>query len=263
VNNNYKKEKEKLQKELDSKVNMEQIYSLSNQIKISEKKLKELEEEKEALVKIQEEHFKCEEEKAKIKDEIKNLQKNLDEIRKKNKEKSKKERNDMSLVIKGNNNSELYKDLNPEQKKAIKEQQIQEQIDKYWRKNERLLNTEVNEEENEEAKNKNNSKKMKFMNERSLALMQKQQNYNNKMAYSKKLRNAEGNNDNESDSKKSTELPKIPLFNQNEKKVLINILPEKEIQKYEKRFEYMDKEKDNLLRKYVLETKQLQNEKKN
>ena len=157
----------------------------------------------------------------------------MEEIRKKNKEKSKKERNDMSLIIKGNNNTELYKDLNQEQIKAMKEQQIQEQIDKYWRKNERLLNTEVNEEENEEAKNKNNNKKTKFLNERNLAILQKQQNYNNKMAYSKKLRNLESNNDSENDNKKSTELPKIPLFNQNEKKVLINILPEKEIQKYE------------------------------
>ena len=58
------------------------------------------------------------------------------------------------------------------------------------------------------------------------------------------------------------ELPLIPLFNQNEKKVLLNVLPEKELKKYEKRYECIDKEKNNLQRKYALETKQLNRENK-
>ena len=62
---------------------------------------------------------------------------------------------------------------------------------------------------------------------------------------------------------KSNELlPKIPLFNQNEKKILLNILPEKEIEKFEKRYECIDNAKNNLKRKYALETKLLNKENK-
>ena len=50
-------------------------------------------------------------------------------------------------------------------------------------------------------------------------------------------------------------LPKIPLFKQNEKKVLLGILPEKELNKYEKRYEIVEKEKDYLYRQYMVENK--------
>ena len=44
---------------------------------------------------------------------------------------------------------------------------------------------------------------------------------------------------------KSNELlPKIPLFNQNEKKILLNILLEKEIEKFEIRYECIDNAKN-------------------
>ena len=58
-------------------------------------------------------------------------------------------------------------------------------------------------------------------------------------------------------------LPKIPLFKQNEKKVLLGILPEKELNKYEKRYEIVEKEKDYLYRQYMVENKKLEKENKN
>ena len=57
-------------------------------------------------------------------------------------------------------------------------------------------------------------------------------------------------------------LPIIPLFKENEKKILLGILPEKELNKYEKRYEYVEKEKNNLLRQYNVENKQFQKENK-
>ena len=103
--------------------------------------------------------MKCEEEKSRIKNEIINLQKELADIKSKIRERSKMDRHDMSLIIKGNNNSDLYKDLNEEQKEEKKKQIMEEKIDKFRKKNERLLKTEANEEENNEQKNKNNKKK--------------------------------------------------------------------------------------------------------
>jgi chromosome segregation ATPase len=60
----------------------------------------------------------------------------------------------------------------------------------------------------------------------------------------------------------NNELPIIPLFNQNEKKILLNILPQKEIEKFEKRYECIDKEKNTLQRKLAFESKLLDKENK-
>ena len=102
-----------------------------------------------------------------------------------------------------------------------------------------------------------------------------EEKFNNKLKYGEKIRNEQiinGYIETVKDKEKkkeaneninSTELPKIPppLFTQNEKKVLGNIIPEKEIKKYEKRYEFLDKEKNNLLRKHAFETKKLEKEK--
>ena len=60
----------------------------------------------------------------------------------------------------------------------------------------------------------------------------------------------------------NNEFPALPLFNNNEKKILLNVLPEEEIIKYEKRYECADIERKNLQRKYAFENKQLLKEKK-
>lgn len=57
-----------------------------------------------------------------------------------------------------------------------------------------------------------------------------------------------------------TVLPKIHLFNSEEKKVLLNILPSKEIEKFERRYESIDITKVNLEKKFAMESKLLNKE---
>ena len=67
---------------------------------------------------------------------------------------------------------------------------------------------------------------------------------------------------NNKDLSNNDKLPKIPLFKEGEKKILLGLLPEKEINKYQKRFEYVEKEKENLLRKFTVENKKFEKENK-
>ena len=112
----------------------------------------------------------------------------------------------------------------------------------------------------EEVKNKDNSKTNKkqiYIPEKIISKIQKEKQYKDKLNYAEIIRNKyilsdpneqkeqydknnKTNRNNKSVNNNIRELPKIPLFNKNEKKVLANILPEKEIKKYEKRFEYID-----------------------
>jgi hypothetical protein len=80
--------------------------------------------------------------------------------------------------------------------------------------------------------------------------------FNKKKKFGEDLRNRN------IDSNISNELPLIPLFNSQEKKILLNILPEKELEKFEKRYEFVDKEKNNLQRKLDYEMKNLKKENK-
>ena len=259
-NKNKEKEIERLQKELDSKVNLEQFNNLKNQIKISKNKKEELEKQIEELEPIRLAHENCEEEKLKIKNEIYNLQKNLEEIKKTNRKKFIKETKDKRMVIKHNNMSKLFNDLDEEQIKNLKEQLYKKKIDKLWEKNKETENSIDNDIVKQEDDNKKNIKKLKYMPENYLEIVQKKQNFNTKMDFSKKVRNNCHKKEIKMDDLQITELPKIPLFDKNKKKALQNILPEKEIQKYEKRYEYINIEKDNLIRKYNAETKQLKTE---
>ena len=123
-NKSKEKEIERLQKELDSKVNLEQVTNLKNQIQLAAKKNEELDKIIEEMEPIRLEHEKCEEEKNRIKNEINNLKESLKEIRKTNRKTFKKEEKDKRKVMLHNNMSQLYKDLNEEEIKNLKEQQI-------------------------------------------------------------------------------------------------------------------------------------------
>ena len=265
-NKNKEKEIERLQKELDSKVNLEQVNILKNQIEVAVKKKEELDRQIEDMEPIRLEHEKCEEEKARIKNEIYNLQESLKEIKKTNREIFKKETEDKKKVIQHNNMSKKYEDLDEEKINNLKEKKIQTQINKYWSEKENEEKREKEEKKkkensnNKEGDNKKNNKKLKFLPESYLAVVQKQQNFNKKMEFAKSVRNNSHKKEIEIDGLKNTELPKIPLFDHNKKKALLDIIPEKEIQKYEKRFEIMNKEKDNLIRKYNTETIHLKTE---
>lgn len=132
-----------------------------------------------------------------------------------------------------------------------------------------MESTECEVETKNEEEEKRKNKRLKFLPDSVRAKIQSQQNYNKKMEFTKKIissnfadvkKNKKNNENGENDNNNTPVLPKICLFNQNEKKILSNILPGKEIQKYEKRFEFVDKEKNNLIRKHAVEVKQLQKE---
>ena len=162
------------------------------------------------------------------------MKSNLEEAKEKNIQRSKNERNNLRLKLK-----EINHNLTEKQIKAKNEQQIKNSIDKFWQKSEALLNNSedspIIQTTPAELSTKSNNKKTKA------------RKYAEKVRY----KNMEINDNN-------TELPKIPLFNQNEKKILLGVLPEKELNKYEKRYEYIEKEKNNLFRRFALENKQLQ-----
>ena len=132
------------------------------------------------------------------------------------------------------------------------EEKIKNSLDEFWSKNrEKLMESE---EMNEEITNEENNKKSKKMTEEEINRMKKEKAQKAQKLLSTQIRNG--------DIGKSTELPKISLFNQNEKKILMNVLPEKEIEKFEKRYDALDNAKNNLKRKFALETKSLDKENK-
>jgi septal ring factor EnvC (AmiA/AmiB activator) len=184
----------------------------------------------------------------------------MEEIKKANRKKYLKETKDKRMVIKINNMSQLFKNLDEEQIKTLKEQINQKKIDKYWKKNGGDESSNNNNVEKKEDDKKKIFKKLKFMSKKYLEIVQKKQNFNKKMEYAKNVRNNSHKKEIEINGLYRTDLPIIPLFDQNKKKALLNIIPEKEIQKYEKRYEYINNEKDNLIRKYNMETKQLKTE---
>jgi len=133
------------------------------------------------------------------------------------------------------------------------EEKIKNSLDEFWSKNKEKL--KESEEMNDEIINEeNNNTKQKKMSEEEMNRMKKEKAQKAQKLLSNQIRNGEIG--------KSTELPKISLFNQNEKKILMNVLPEKEIEKFEKRYDALDNAKNNLKRKYVLETKTLDKENK-
>ena len=83
---NYKKEKEQLQQIIEDNIDLIQINSLNDQIKIAQEKIYDLEKEQKYLLKVKEEHKKCSIEQNKIQKEINELKKNINELRQQNKE---------------------------------------------------------------------------------------------------------------------------------------------------------------------------------
>ena len=235
-----KKEKEKIQKDLSEKVDLEKINSLTSEIKIIEEKIDDLEKEKKYLLKLREDHVKCGEINQKLKNDIEEIKANLEKVRQQNKEKSKKEQKGQSMKIK-----EINHNLTAKQIKERNEQQIKNIIDKYWQKNSNLLNTANFEEKKVKLKSPSNTeRKKRKLNVYSEEVLKKNMELNNK------------------DLSNNDKLPKIPLFKEGEKKILLGLLPEKEINKYQKRFEYVEKEKENLLRKFTVENKKFEKENK-
>ena len=244
----YKKEKEQLQQIIEDKVDMVEINSLNDQIKLAQEKIYDLEKEQKYLLKVKEEHKKCAFEQNKIQKEIDELKKQINELKQQNKEKAKTERIHLSMQT-----SQIMKDNININKKSPeeKELQIKNSLDEFWSKNKDKL-MESDDENNTNENNNNN-----ILND-----MKKKEDKKENILNIKKKIAEEIRNENLKIGKSNELLPKIPLFNQNEKKILLNILPEKEIEKFEKRYECIDNAKNNLKRKYALETKLLNKENK-
>ncbi len=245
---NYKKEKEQLQQIIEDNIDLIQINSLNDQIKLAQEKIYDLEKEQKYLLKVKEEHKKCAFEQNKIQKEIDELKKQINELKQQNKEKAKTERIHLSMQT-----SQIMKDNININKKSPeeKELQIKNSLDEFWSKNKDKL-MESDDENNTNENNNNNN----------LSDMKKKEDKKENILNIKKKIAEEIRNENLKIGKSNELLPKIPLFNQNEKKILLNILPEKEIEKFEKRYECIDNAKNNLKRKYALETKLLNKENK-
>ena len=141
---------------------------------------------------------------------------------------------------------EINHNLTAKQIKERNEQLIKNEIDKYWEQNKNLLTSSYSEEKVIPKKQSNKDRRIQKINNFSTEVLKKNM----------EMPNLTTNND-------ENKLPKIPLFKQNEKKVLLGILPEKELNKYEKRYEIVEKEKDYLYRQYMVENKKLEKENKN
>ena len=240
--NKFRKEKEDIQKDLEQKVDLEQINKLTSEIKLTQEKIDDLEKEKKYLLQQNGEHSKCEEENTKIRKEIEEIKNELEKLRKENKQKSKIEQKNQSMKIK-----EINHYLTDKQIKEKNQQRIKNAIDKYWQKNKNLLDTTLEEENKIMKTSPSNTDK-------KIAKKQKMKNYTEEVL--------KKNIDINQNSQNNDKLPIIPLFKEKEKQILLGILPEKELNKYERRFEYVEKEKNNLLRQYNVENKQFKKENK-
>ena len=267
----FTKEKEKLRKQLDETININEINYLKDQIKIAQEKVNELNKEKNYLSEIKDEHLKCQEKFQKLNQEIDKLKEELNELKKQQRKETKYD----NLNIGTMNNSKSVKKINSGKgdwnaspmsatsernfkQNLEEEEKIKKSLEKFWKINKDKLLSLSNEKIDQ---NNNNTYftaiKDKGNKEIKTKLVKKRNNlFNKKKKFGDELRNKN------LDSNISNELPLIPLFNNQEKKILLNILPEKELEKFEKRYEFVDKEKNNLQRKLIFETKNLTKENK-
>ena len=236
----YKKDINNLQKIIDKKIDITEINNLKVEIKNTQERISILQKEKKYLLNINEEHNKCLEYQTKLQEDINYYQNELNKLKMENKEKEKIKTEQHINNTKSNNNK--YKGLSPEQIQQKKEKHIQNSLSEFWSQNkQKLLKYSLSDNKitnKEELSNKNKNNK-------------------NYLLYNKKKKYGEGIKDFNLDIYNNNDLPVLPLFNNKEKKILLNVLPEEEIQKYEKRYECADVEKKNLRRKYAFETRQL------
>ena len=132
-----------------------------------------------------------------------------------------------------------------------KEEEFKKNLDEFWSENKQKL-LEARNIKNDPIQELKKSKNNNEINKSSIIKL----NYYKKKNYSPNKNNLQVSQSNENF------LPKIPLFNEEEKKILKNVLPQKEIEKYEKRYESLESSKNNLQKKYKLETQKLEKENK-
>lgn len=226
---NYKKEKDKYELELKEKIDLVQVNSLNDRIKMAKEKVKDLEREVVFLQKIKNSHQRCIIAKEKLELEVNGIKRNIQLLKLNNKKQLKQQQ----LA----NLFELHKSASSMRRKLQEriESEMKHHLEDFGSKNDNTI-----------ALNDNNS------NGSNKDLIKSPYNENKR-----RMRT----NSNKSKSNLNM-LPSIGLFNSNEKKVLSNILPIQEIEKYEKRYESLDITKANMERKLVLENELLNKENK-
>ena len=143
---------------------------------------------------------------------------------------------------------EINHNLTAKKIKERNEQFVKNEIDKYLEKNKNLLNASHTEEKLIPKKQSNKDRKIQKLNNYIII----QQKYSKKiwrcLTYLKIMMKI--------NCRKFLYLSKM-------KRVLFGILPEKELNNYEKRYEIIEKEKDYLYRQFIVENKNLEKENKN
>ena len=248
----YQKEVNNLQKTVNKKIDMTQLNSIKAEIKNTQERINLMEKEKKYLLVISQEHNKCIDYQNKLQEDINYFQTELNLLKIENKEKVKIRIEKYKNDTKSNNN--IYKGLSPEEIRQKKEQHIKNSLDEFWAVNkEKLLKCSLSDNNLSNFTNDESPNDISKIHKNSQS---------SKLLFKKKKRYGEGIKNYNLDINTNNDLPVLPLFNNNEKKILLNVLPEEEIKKYEKRYECADAEKKNLQRLFAFETRQLIKENK-
>ncbi len=244
--NRYKNEIKQLRNKIDKRVDLEELNSLTDEIKMSTIKNEHLEEEIKYLEKVRNEHIKCGIIQKKLEREIKELEYSIS---------NKKKENRKNAVMKSTEGSKIIQMKIEGKSQEQVNEEIQKSLDEFWDDNgEKLINSGNLKENDIEKMDNNKQIKNKKISNEEINKIEKEKQRNKNLKAQRNLAERIRNDQ----IKNKDELPKICLFNSQEKKILLNVLPEKEIEKYEKRFECIDNEKNNLQRKLNLEKKELE-----
>ena len=265
----YKKDINQLENAIYEDENIKEINKLKYQIKLVKKRIIVLEKERNYLLLVNEEHNKCIESESDIKKDIDYYTTELNKLKfERNKEiKEKQEQYRKEMVVINRNKQKINESLmTPNEIEAIKEKKIKKRINDFWFSNkEKLLKYSLS-DNNINTNNNVIHKKEKIL-KTDIMSQNKTNNINNKFnkkeLYKKKKNYSENINNFNLDINADEEKPLKPLFTCEAKNILRKILPLSEIEKYEKRYEYADIEKKNLLRIYSLENKKIIRQRKN
>ena len=265
----YKKDIDKLENTIWEDENIIEINKLKYEIKSAKERIITLEQEKKYLLIINEEHNKCIESESNIKKDIDKYTLELNKLKfERNKEiKEKQEKYSKEMAIINKNKPKINEALlSPDEIKSIKERKIKKIMNDFLVSNKAKLLKYSLSDNNIDTNDNANRKKQKIQ-KTDIITLNKLNNINNKFnkkeLYKKKKNYSENINNFNLDIDTNEDIPLTPLFNSATKNILKKILPLNEIEKYEKRYEYADIEKKNLLRQFSLENKKILRKRKN
>jgi hypothetical protein len=254
-----KKDKENLKKNLEDNVDLKKVRDLEDKLKLEQNKNKELEIEIKLNLKLKEEYNKSlsfkenfEKEKEKITNEVKYYKdKNKDLLTKLREEEEKQYKVKNSNL--NSNKSELsLPDINQKINSGnVRSNRTSNELnlEKYWKlldNADNNLNSNSNNNNDNISGNGNGIGNPGF-NKKGKKLINK---YDNKKNFSDKLRQGYF-------QKSLSEEDTMKLFGREEKDILLKLLPQNEVDKLEKKFEFVQRTKIHADKKNQLEIKQL------